>query len=301
MRRLVLVCLCLTAASAGAETLTETAARLDREYRESFVRHVAGPEKLPFTVEARREHGMVFSKSQFLLEDAPFLALLDVLGTARGWCESLLLHLNVKTCVFHTRDRDHLELYLGRKYYQHPSESVRIVFEFAGETSGGALRTTLTADAGPYGTSKYEFVMTAIEVDEGVFIELRLTNAEGYAGTVVDLYLNTLARHKVGFTRVGETLFGNPKYITGQEAAAERNVVRYMYALKVTLELGDAPFARRAEAWFDATEQHARQLHELERGRYLEIKGREYRNQATYQEAADRGETVEVETPSRNR
>ncbi|KAA3620750.1 MAG: hypothetical protein DWQ08_15060 [Proteobacteria bacterium] len=211
------------------------------------------------------------------------------------------MHLNVKACVHHDLQPRFLELYLGRKYYQHPAESVRLDLRFDSERTEKALRARLTADAGPYGTSQYEFVLTAIDAGSDVFVELKLSNDEGYAGGLIDLYLNTLGRYKVGFTEVGKSMFGNTKYITGQEGAAERNVVRYMYALSVSLERSKEPFDERAKAWFDATERHPRQLQELERDRYLAIKQREYENQLLYQRAADRGEVIELEKPTKNR
>ena len=286
--------------SVHGETLDDAADRLHEAFNGPFAE--ATGRGLPFRVWTQSDEGVVDSRAQFLLADVPFDRFVDVLGRAPGWCESLLLHLNVKTCV--SRDAaagERLELYLGRKYYEHPRESIRIEFDFRTEIASSALRTTLTADHGPYGTSKYVFVLSAVRVPRGVFVELSLSNDVGYAGTVVDLYLNTLGRSKIGFTRTGKTIFGNPQYVRGQEGAAERNVVRYMLALQVSLEKGDAAFADRAAAWFDATERYPRQLREYEREQYLEIKRRERENQVAYQQAADRGETVEHDRPGKNR
>lgn len=291
----------LASAGVAAESLGEAAHRL-RDDHQAFVERIAtDPRKLPFIVEAEREEGVVRSLSRFLLEDTSFDALLDVLASQRGWCESLLLHLNVKTCVFHDGDEALLELYLGRKYYQEPAESVRIAFFFDSTSTDGAMRTTLTAEAGPFGTSKYEFILNAVAIGDDVSVELRLSNEEGYAGRLLDLYLSTLGRQKVGFSLDGETIFGNPRYITGQIAAAERNVVRYMYALRVSVERRGEPFMQRARAWFEATEQHARQLHELDRDVYLDIKEREYLNQLTHQRAVDHDEVIELPREEKHR
>ncbi len=285
--------------SIHAETLDAAAERLHDEYAGPFT--AATGDGLPFRVQTERADGVVGSRAQFLLEGVPFERFLDVLGHASGWCDSLLLHLNVKTCVHDDEVGDRLVLYLGRKYYEHPLDSIRIAFDFRAEVALEAMRTTLTADQGPYGTSKYVFVLNAVRVAAGVFVELALSNDVGYAGSVVDLYLNTLGRSKIGFTRTGKTIFGNPQYVRGQEGAAERNVVRYLLALRVTLEHADTDFDRRAMAWFDATERHPRQLRELDRDEYLDIKRRERENQVAFQRAADRGEVIERVAPGKNR
>jgi len=36
---------------------------------------------------------------------------------------------------------------------------------------------------------------------------------------------------------------------------------------------------KRLQTWYDATEAHARQLHDVERDAYLQMKRREYRRQ----------------------
>jgi hypothetical protein len=288
-------------APAATETLEAAALRLRGDHQAFVERIEADPRKLPFTVEAVRDQGTMRSLSRFLLEVTSFDALLGVLASQGGWCESLLLHLNVKTCVFRNGAEPRLELYLGRKHYQEPGDSVRIAFLFDSKVIPGAMRATLTADAGPYGTSQYEFILNAVAVGDDVFVELQMSNEEGYAGRLLDLYLNTLGRQKVGFSLEGETLFGNPRYVTGQIAAAERNVVRYMYALRVSVEYRAEPFMQRAGAWFDATERHARQLHELERSAYLDNKQQEYLNQIAYQQALDHGTVVETPLDEKNR
>lgn len=297
---LALVSLWAGTASAGETDLDGLAERLRGEYRGAFAA-AAGDGELPFTVEARREDGTVRSRALLFLARTPFDRFVEVFDDVHGWCQSLLLHLNVKTCVAQEIDDPGLALYLGRKYYAEPADAIHIAFGFRAVAADEAMRVTLEADQGPFGTSRYRFVLGAVKVDDGVFIELTLSSHEGYAGTVLDVYLNTLGRSKVGFTRTGTTLFGNPEYVRGQEGAAERNVVRYLLALRTTLETADTPFAERAAAWFDATEEYARQLHELPRDTYLENKAREYANQLRYQAATDRGESVDRFDPGKNR
>jgi hypothetical protein len=63
----------------------------------------------------------------------------------------------------------------------------------------------------------------------------------------------------------------------------ERNTMRYYLAIEAYLGGLSAPPAqqldKRLQAWFDATEKYPRQLHELDRSDYLDMKRREYRRQ----------------------
>jgi hypothetical protein len=59
--------------------------------------------------------------------------------------------------------------------------------------------------------------------------------------------------------------------------------MRYFLAIDAYLGALGAPPAARVEQsfqrWYDATEKYPRQLHEVERTAYLEMKRREYRRQ----------------------
>jgi hypothetical protein len=89
-------------------------------------------------------------------------------------------------------------------------------------------------------------------------------------------YLATAGAGKVGFTRTGDS-----GYIGGMRGAVERNTMRYYLAIDAYLASLAAPAdqqrTRRLEIWFAATEQYARQLHELDRADYLAMKQSEFR------------------------
>jgi hypothetical protein len=78
-----------------------------------------------------------------------------------------------------------------------------------------------------------------------------------------------------------------PQYIGGVRGMVERNTMRYYLAIEAYLGALAAPPAaqleRRLQAWFDATEKYPRQLRELDRAAYLEMKQREYRRQQAAQ------------------
>lgn len=60
-------------------------------------------------------------------------------------------------------------------------------------------------------------------------------------------------------------------------------MARYYFALQAFMESQDLPpaqqFAHASERWFDLAERFPRQLHEIERAQYLDIKQREYAEQ----------------------
>ena len=102
-------------------------------------------------------------------------------------------------------------------------------------------------------------------------------NAYGFAGRMVmQTYLATLGRDKVGFTSTVPYSGGSPGYIGGVRGVVERNTMRYYLAMEAYLATLSAPLQTRQEkrlhSWFTSTEQYARQLHEVDRATYLEMK-----------------------------
>ena len=73
---------------------------------------------------------------------------------------------------------------------------------------------------------------------------------------------------------------GQPVYINGVRGMVERNAMRYYLAIEAYFGAMSAPTAqqqqeKRLHDWFALTEEHPRQLHEMERDEYLAIKRRE--------------------------
>jgi hypothetical protein len=96
-------------------------------------------------------------------------------------------------------------------------------------------------------------------------------------------YLATIGSDKVGFTTAG----GPSEYIGGVRGLVERNTMRYYLAIDAYLGALSSPPDKRLEQrltnWFDATEQYPRQLHEVDRQEYLQMKHQEYERQQTEQ------------------
>jgi hypothetical protein len=131
------------------------------------------------------------------------------------------------------------------------------------------------------GTRDYRIVLEAIPLERGqTFIHLAYTYAYGNFGRLaMQTYLATAGRSKVGFTVVGTQADGGSRYIGGMRGVVERNTMRYYLAIESFLgALSEAPparFERRIRDWYTAIELYPLQLHEVERGDYLDMKRRE--------------------------
>ncbi len=96
-------------------------------------------------------------------------------------------------------------------------------------------------------------------------------------------YLSTIGAGKVGFSVIGKTADGQPRYVDNVRGVVERNTMRYYLAIEAYLDSLAAPEAERGEKrledWFAATERYPLQLHELDRKEYIEMKHRELQRQ----------------------
>lgn len=97
----------------------------------------------------------------------------------------------------------------------------------------------------------------------------------------------TSCSNKVGFTVIGKRADGQPDSIRGVRARMERNTMRYFLAIDPCLGAARAspatPLEKRLQNWFTAVDQYPWQLHEIDRGAYLEMKRAEYvRQQYVY-------------------
>jgi hypothetical protein len=201
----------------------------------------------------------------------------------------LILHLNTKFC----RNRggggqgpEQLELRIGKKYDQPVADAPRVLFSWrAVATAADYLNVQLDAPDGPFDTRDYRIVLEAVPLDaEHSFIHLAYSFEFGTASQLaLRLYLATVARSKVGFTTLPGRPGAEPEYVGGVRGMVERNTMRYYLAIEAYLGGLSAPPAqqldKRLQAWFDATEKYPRQLHELDRSDYLDMKRREYRRQ----------------------
>jgi hypothetical protein len=124
------------------------------------------------------------------------------------------------------------------------------------------------------------FEAVPIDVDS-TFIHFSYAYSYGMMARVgMRAYLATLGGDKVGFTVTGKGRGGEALYVDGVRGVLERNTMRYYLAIEASLDaLNVDPAARVDKAlgdWFDRTERHPRQLHEVSKS---QMKREEYRRQ----------------------
>ncbi|MDP9044443.1 MAG: hypothetical protein M3O01_06515 [Pseudomonadota bacterium] len=220
--------------------------------------------------------------------EQPFATVSPALQGADHWCEVLMLHLNVKGCrTAGPAAGGMLSLVVGRKFDQPLGDGYKVDFTYAPPvTAPDYLRVQMTAAEGPVGTHDYALVLEATPLDERrSLIHLSYAYAYGTAARLgMQAYLSTAGRDKVGFSITGTAADGKPTYIGGVRGVIERNTMRYYLAIETYLGSLAAPAAERQEKrlrdWFDATERHALQLHEMTRDEYLAMKRHELQQPA---------------------
>ncbi|MBN3816645.1 hypothetical protein G3N57_08485 [Paraburkholderia sp. Se-20369] len=202
-----------------------------------------------------------------------------------NWCAVLILHLNVKYCHASSAGDDAvLDVNIGRKIEQKLSDTYRVEFRYRVQpATPGYFQVDLNADSGPMSTKDYRIVLEAVPLgDTRTFVHLTYSYGFGTLGRVaMKTYLATIGSDKVGFTTVGTPAATPPDYIGGVRGLLERNTMRYYLAIDAYLGTLDKPLDQRLARWFDATEQYARQLHELDRPDYMQMKAKEIQRQQT--------------------
>ena len=206
----------------------------------------------------------------YAVVDRPFATVSTALQNPGNWCEVLMLHLNTKYCApQQVAGGTTLAVSAGRKFDQPLEQAQKLAFDYTiVAASERWLDVRLSAKEGPLSTRDYRIALEATPLPGNkTFIHLGYSYAYGTAARLAtQAYLATLGRDKTGFTSGG---------IRG---VVERNTMRYYLAIDSFLA---APAITqretRAAAWFDATEQYATQLHEVDRNDYLAMKRNEFK------------------------
>jgi hypothetical protein len=245
-----------------------------------------GPVYIESTEASRSSQGDVYA-----VVPSPFATVSAALGDPAHWCDVMILHLNTKLCRARSADgATQLDLRIGKKYDQPLMDAARLLFAWhAKPPTADSLIVQLDAPDGPFDTHGYRILLEAVPLDgERTFIHLGYTFEFGTASHMaLSLYLATIGRSKVGFTTVATKPGLEPDYVGGVRGLVERNTMRYYLAIDAYLGALSAPPAaqleKRLQAWFDATEKYPRQLHEMSREAYLDMKRSEYRRQQVAQ------------------
>ncbi|MGZ5180047.1 MAG: hypothetical protein ACXWC6_03560 [Ramlibacter sp.] len=231
------------------------------------------------------ESGQAVQGDVYAIVAADFGTVAPLLADPAQWCGILLLHLNTKHCRA-SGQPGRIELRVGSKHEQAVRNAALLDFHWHDIVQrDDYLAVQMEAPDGPYDTHDYRLVAEAVPLQAGRTF-LHLGYAFGYAGgsrVAMSLYLATVGRSKVGFTRVPSST-GEPVLVQGMRGVVERNAVRYYLAIDAWLAglavPDDQRLDRRLAVWFDATERYPRQLHEIDRGEYLDMKHKEFARQA---------------------
>ncbi len=226
--------------------------------------------------------------------DYPFATVKTALNSPNSWCNALILHINVKYCDAQIKQSGSvIHLNLGKKYDQPLEDTYKASFNYTEITkSDDYFSTELKAALGPLGTRDYRIWVEATPLKNGrTFLHFTYAYSFGLTGRLaMKGYLATLGRDKVGFTLKNnasddKNTDTKTQYIQGVRGVVERNTMRYYLALDAYLASLNLPKSSQTQAslnaWFDATEAFAQQLHEVSKEQYLTMKSNEIkRNQA---------------------
>jgi hypothetical protein len=262
-------------ASSAALAGPESASALRGRHAQLASQIERSPFQRPMVVQSQ-EGGNQLQGSVDAVLPQPFTLARDHLQRPEALCEILMLQINTKQCAINGRE---LVVHIGRKNDQPVEDAYRVAFTLQPQTStDDYMSLRLGADTGPFSTRDFRIQLQAIPLDGGKRTYLHLAYSYGMglpAKLAMQGYFATAGVSKVGFTRTADE-----GYIGGMRGAIERNTMRYYLAIEAYLASLSAPEpqqrAQRMERWFAATEQYARQLHELDRAEYIAMKRREF-------------------------
>lgn len=288
LRRLLLVCLTCSGAGVALASAPDTfsAASLLAKYTSLVERLQHNPFQRALTLDSS-ESATNVKGDIFALLDYPFSAVSAALDAPDNWCDVLILHINTKYCRAETgRDGALLRVSIGKKTPQSVEDAYPLEFFYRTvATTPNYLNIRLDADRGPLDTRDHHIQVQVVPVENGrTFLRLTYSYSYGLAGRLaMKTYLATIGSGKVGFTVSSRQADSQPEYIGGMRGLVERNAMRYFLAIDAYLG-ASAPspalrFQQRLQTWFTATERYPRQLHEMDRNTYLDMKRSEYQRQ----------------------
>lgn len=271
------VCLALLAATVNAVTLPIPASEFPTQLQISNTSN-AGHE---LQIHSQQDAD-IGSVDIYLALDLPYQRLADFFAAPQRWCDALILHVYIKSCVYPGSGPNSLYVYLGTKQYDLPEDVYRFDYRIQpGNSNASGLLIDLFAEHGPLGSTDYVLRFAAIPSGNGSIVRFYYRARYGFlARTAFATYLNTLGRSKRGFSREGPT----QEPIKGIRGILERNAMRYLLAIAAYLhnEPIGADIAQLIPAlkyWHHYTMQYQEQLYDIDWPVYEEMKRKEYENQ----------------------
>ena len=269
------------------------APRLRSRYQELRDLAQRGPFGVPLSVQSEDSSDQVTTEVYGIIEH-PFDAVKAALSTPSSWCEFAPLHLNVKACTFQMQSHETLPtLYVGRRYYQSPESASSQSYQFRVHTEEpGSLSVALSAPTGIFGTTAHRLRLEAAGVDGRTVVALRSSYVPSLVTRLMTaIYLATVGRNRVGFSREDAGPAVSPRYVKGFRGLVERNAMRYYLAFEAFLDTRSVPATHRFEACinavYDLMALYPTQLQDMGKAEYLDVKRRERENQLRLQQEMD--------------
>ncbi len=284
LRRLTLAALLLIVNALGnfsvaapAEVHSADALRALRDSMSEAMR--SSPYQQPLRIESN-EAGARTTSDIYAEIGFPFASVSKAHNDPTQRCDILLSNINLKNCRLSTgANGASLTLSAVRKYNHTLDQAINLSFKYqAGLATQDYLEVELLAAEGPYGTRNYRILLQATPLPGGrSFLHFSYAYESGaLTRLATQAYLATFGRGKVGFTVIGRQSDGTPQFIGGMRALVERGAMRYFLALEAYLDaLAATPseqFEKRLDHWYSASERFPRQLHEIDRATYLDLK-----------------------------
>lgn len=285
-RQALLVLLLAIGPGLAAQAAGDPSEALRSQYRAIAEQLDTSPLGRPLRVRSVSEPNRLQGEIHALVDHA-FADVHRELGNPDNWCDLVMLHPNTKYCRVTTGPTGpQLQLRIGTSGPQKIGDAAPVNLSHRTTASmPGYDWLELVSRDGPMGTSDYRISLEILALP-GARTFLHLTYSytlNRIARLGMQAYLATLARDKVGFTVIGQAEDGKPIFIGGVRGHVERNTMRYFLAIDSYLATAHEPASsrveRRLQAWFDAAQRYPRQLHELERDAYLQMKRTEIRRQ----------------------
>lgn len=292
--RLLRVALFCTLAGTPLAQAQDAASLLKARHAELREQLASNQFQRPLHLESSQTSGGLKGDIYALVEQ-PYAVVNPALQGINHWCDILILHQNVKSCRRQeggSADAT-LSLSVGRKFDQPLADAFQLDFLYkVVADKSDYLQLLLNAEEGPMGTSRYRILLEVVALDaQRSFLHLSYSYAYGMTARIaMQGYLATTGRDKLGFSIVGRKANGQPDYMRGTRGVVERNTMRYYLAIEAYLGALSAPapdqLEKRLNDWYAGVERYPLQLHELERGEYLDMKRKEVHRQQALRSAS---------------
>ncbi len=221
----------------------------------------------------------------------PFSHIKSLFHDIRNLCLILPLNINVRSCIYRKVDDKWLfEIVAGPRQYE--SDSAVYSFSYLltrAQFSDDLIYLHLQANKGPISTANYHIELTFKPMAEKTLVGLGFSHEKSSLSRVVTgLYLAFSGAGKVGFSTVNQS-DGQFSPVRGEQGIVERNLMRYLLAIRAFIEEGGAREDLKAtfRRWFFLSTLYREQLYEIPEQDYMRYKLNRYDQQRLLQQYVD--------------